>query len=119
MHPTRDFNYVGDTVDGFIKVAECSESAGETINIGSGIETSIGELADRIPALIEKKVEIIFDATRLRPDKSEVERLVADNSKAKKLTVWEPKISLDEGLKMAIEWISKYLSMYKPEIYNV
>ena len=118
-HPTRDFNYMEDTVEGFIKVAESPKSVGEVINIGSGQEISIGDLADKIVSLIDRDVEIVSDTARFRPEKSEVNRLLADNSKAKELLQWEPKISLDEGLKRTIEWISEHINIYKVDIYNV
>jgi NAD dependent epimerase/dehydratase len=119
MHPTRDFLYVEDTVSGFIKAAESPKSVGETFNFGSGQEVSIGELADKITTLIGKDVEIVFDATRIRPEKSEVERLLADATKAKELLGWEPQFSLDEGIRKTIEWISERISRYKVDIYNV
>ena len=119
MHPTRDFTYVEDTVEGFIKIAESPKSVGEVINVGSNQEISIGDLADKIVLLTGRNVEIIFDATRIRPEKSEVNRLLADNSKAKELIDWEPKISLDEGLRKTIDWISEHINIYKIDIYNV
>lgn len=119
MHPTRDFLYVEDTVDGFIKAAESPQSVGETFNLGSGQEISVGELADKIIALVGKDVEIIFDATRIRPEKSEVERLLANATKAKELLGWEPQFSLDEGIMRTIKWISEGIGRYKADIYNV
>ena len=118
-HPTRDFNYMEDTVEGFIKVAESPKSVGEVINIGSGQEISIGDLADKIVSLIDRDVEIVSDTARFRPEKSEVNRLLADNSKAKELLQWEPKISIDEGLSKTIEWIFEHINVYKVDIYNV
>ena len=118
-HPTRDFNYMDDTVEGFIKVAESPKSVGEVINIGSGQEISIGDLADKIVSLIDRDVRIVSDTARFRPEKSEVNRLLANNSKAKELLQWEPKISLDEGLKRTVEWISDNINFYKVDIYNV
>jgi nucleoside-diphosphate-sugar epimerase len=118
-HPTRDFNYMEDTVEGFIKVAESPKSIGKVINIGSGKEISIGDLADKIVSLIDRDVEIVSDETRIRPEKSEVNRLLADNSKAKELLQWEPKVSMDEGLRRTIEWISEHIDIYKVDIYNV
>lgn len=123
-HPTRDLTYVSDTVEGFIKLAEADDRVlGEVINIGSNFEISIGDLANKIVSLISKDtgkdIEIKFDDSRVRPDKSEVERLWVDNRKAKKFMNWEPKVSLDEGLKRTIEWISKNINRYKTDIYNV
>ncbi|MDI6785580.1 MAG: SDR family NAD(P)-dependent oxidoreductase [bacterium] len=117
--PVRDFNFVADTVCGFIKTAETSNIEGEVINIGNGKGITIGELTDKIISLIGKEVKVLFDATRIRPTKSEVERLIASNEKAKKLIGWEPKVSLDEGLKRTIDWISDNIAIYKPSKYNV
>lgn len=118
MHPTRDFTYMGDTVEGFIKIAESPESIGEVINVGSGKEISIGDLADKIVFLVNRNAKIAFDAVRARPDKSEVNRLLADNSKAKELLQWEPMVSLDEGLSKTIEWTSGHIGDHKVDIYN-
>jgi len=119
LFPTRDFTYVTDTAEGFIKIAESPKSIGEVINIGSGTEISIGDLAKKIVSIIGKDVEITSDKDRIRPTKSEVNRLLADRTKAKKLVDWEPKVSLEEGLKKTIDWISKSLDTYKPEKYNI
>ena len=119
LEPTRDLSYVDDVVDGFIKAVESEKSIGEVINIGSGFEISINDLANEIISLIEKKVKIISDPKRIRPPKSEVERLIADNSKAKELLGWEPKVSLDKGLRKTIDWFSKFQNRYRPDIYNI
>lgn len=118
LHPTRDYTYVEDLVEAFIKVAKSPKSVGEVINIGSNFEISIGDLAQKIVQLIGNDAEIITDESRIRPKKSEVERLWCDNTKAKKLLKWEPKISLEEGLNKTIEWFSKNIDQYKPELYN-
>ena len=118
LHPTRDYTYIKDVVEGFIKVAESSKSVGEVINIGSNFEISIGDLANKIISLAGKNAEIIADPARVRPQDSEVERLWCDNTKAKRLLGWEPKTSLDDGLKRTIEWISDNINLYKPELYN-
>lgn len=119
LHPTRDYTYVDDVIESFIKVAESPNSVGEVINIGSNFEISIGDIARKVISVIGKNREIILDQERIRPDKSEVERLWCDNAKAKKLLGWEPKYRLDEGLQNTIEWISNHLEMYKPERYIV
>lgn len=119
LTPTRDFNYVKDTVEAFIKVAECDKTVGQVVNAGSNYEVSIGDLAKTIIKLIGKEVEIICDEQRLRPEKSEVNRLWADNSKIKQLTGWQPKYTLEEGLKETIKWIESNMQYYKPNIYNV
>ena len=118
LHPTRDYTYVKDVVEGFIKVAESPKSVGEVINIGSNFEVSIGDLANKIISLIGKNAEIVTDPVRVRPQDSEVERLWCDNTKAKRLLGWEPKTSLDEGIKKTIDWISNNINLYKPELYN-
>lgn len=119
LHPTRDLTYIEDTIDGFIKIAESERSIGEVINIGSSFEISIGDLATKIASLINKKVEVISDPERIRPQDSEVERLWADNSKAKELVYWQPSVSLEEGLDRTIEWMKSNLENYKANIYNV
>ena len=119
LNPTRDLNYVADTVTGFIKIAESPNSIGQVINIGSGQEISIGNLADKIMRLMGKQIEIRGEKERLRPEKSEVERLLCDNSRAKKLIDWYPEVSLEDGLGKTIEWIKQNMDNYKPEIYNV
>ena len=119
LFPTRDLTYVDDIIDGFIKVAVSNKSVGEVINLGSGFEISIGNLTKKILEIMKKDLKIVSGPTRVRPSKSEVERLIADISKAKKLLDWEPKVSLDEGLSCTIEWIQENISRYKPDIYNI
>lgn len=118
LHPTRDYTYVKDIADAYIKVAESPKSIGEVINVGSNFEISIGSLAKKIVSLIDKNVEIVSDDLRIRPKKSEVERLWCDNMKAKKLLKWTPKTPLDEGLTKTIVWISDNIHLYKPESYT-
>lgn len=125
IHPTRDFNYVADSVSGFISVAESDNSVGEVINIGSNFEVSIGDTVRIIAEVMEAEVEIETDEVRLRPEKSEVERLWADNSKAADLLGWKPKYAgLDgfrAGLSQTAEWFSntENLRNYKSDIYNI
>ncbi|MDL1980930.1 MAG: NAD-dependent 4,6-dehydratase LegB [Deltaproteobacteria bacterium] len=125
LHPTRDFNYITDTVRGFIAVAESERSVGEVINIGSNFEVSIGETVNLIAETMGVDIEIETDQVRLRPDKSEVERLWADNSKAKKLIGWEPLYAVRDGFKRGlietIEWFTnpENLKNYKADMYNV
>ncbi|WP_457622711.1 NAD-dependent 4,6-dehydratase LegB [Persephonella sp.] len=121
LHPTRDLVFVKDTVEGFIKIAESEKTIGEEINIATGEEISIGDLAQKIINMINPEAKIVTDAIRLRPEKSEVERLLGDNTKIKILTGWKPAYSLDEGLKITIEWFKnkENLRLYKPDIYNV
>ena len=113
LFPTRDYTFVKDTVNGFISTAESKSSIGEVINIGSNFEISMGDLAQRISSLLNKDIKIVQDSSRVRPFKSEVKRLWCDNAKAKRLLGWEPQVSLDEGLKETIEWISENKKMIK------
>jgi NAD dependent epimerase/dehydratase len=123
--PTRDFNYVKDTVDGFITIAKSDKGIGEVVNFGSNFEISIGDTAMLVAESMNTTIEIISDDKRLRPENSEVERLWADNTKAKQLFGWEPKYGGREGFKRGLtetaEWFSdsKNLGFYKPDIYNV
>lgn len=125
IHPTRDFNYVQDTVDGFIAALKAENAFGETINLGSNFEISIGDTVNVIAELMNKSITIETEDKRLRPKDSEVERLWADNKKAADLLHWKPKYGGLEGFKAGlsktIEWFSKpeNLSNYKSDIYNV
>ncbi|TGL99201.1 NAD-dependent 4,6-dehydratase LegB [Leptospira jelokensis] len=125
IHPTRDFNFVKDTVDGFIAALKSDKAIGEVINLGSNFEISVGDTVQTIADLMGKKVQITSDEIRLRPDKSEVERLWADNQKAKDLIGWEPKYAGIEGLKrgllQTIDWFKDEdnLAKYKTGIYNI
>ena len=119
--PTRDFNYVEDTCRGFIALAECDESIGQTVNIGSNFEISIGDTLNLIKELMDSDVKFITDKQRIRPEKSEVFRLWCDNSKIEKLTGFKPQVDIKEGLQKTIDWITQpnNLKKYKSEIYNV
>lgn len=119
LSPTRDLNFVADTVDGFIKMAESPHAIGQVINIGTGKEISIGDLANTIVKLIGKNVSIECEEQRLRPENSEVDRLCADNTRAKKLIHWAPKNTLEDGLSQTITWMEHHLSHYRPQDYAV
>jgi NAD dependent epimerase/dehydratase len=121
LHPTRDFNYVKDTVAGFIAIAESPNTIGEEINIASQQEISIGELAQIIIDAINPSARIFSEDTRLRPEKSEVERLLGSNEKIKRLTGWKPATSLKQGIRDTIAWFRQEENMrrYKWDIYNV
>ena len=125
ISPTRDFNYIKDTVDGFIAALDSKNGLGEVINLGSNYEVSIGETAEIIAEVMNAEIKIINDKQRLRPKESEVERLWADNSKAKELFGWEPKYANKEGLLKGLgetaKWFldSKNLDVYKSDIYNL
>jgi dTDP-glucose 4,6-dehydratase len=117
--PTRDFLFVEDTVSGMMRCAEAEGVEGEVINLGTGFEISIGELAERVLRQLGKELPVTLDRDRLRPADSEVERLVAGTAKAKGLLGWEPEVDLDEGLRRTIEWLTGSLGAYKASIYNV
>lgn len=119
--PTRDFNYVTDTCNGFIALAKSEQAIGETVNIGSGYEYSIGHVLNLIRDIMNAQVEFVTDEQRIRPENSEVHRLCCDNKKMKDLTGFESKYSLEEGLEKTIQWIlqPENLSKYKADIYNV
>ena len=125
VSPTRDFNYVQDTVSGFIAAMNCDQGLGEVINLGSNYEISIGDTAKLIAEAMNVEIEIITDEVRLRPADSEVERLWADNAKAKQLFGWVPAYGDREGFKRGItetaEWFQKSgnLSSYKTDVYNI
>lgn len=119
LDPCRDFTFVGDTADGFIRVAEADNVLGEEINLGNDNTIRIGDLAEKIFGILGKAPKVITDAQRIRPGKSEVLRLWASNKKAKELIGWEPHVSLDEGLRLTIDWISTHLDLYRPDQYTV
>jgi len=115
----RDMNYIKDTVQGFIKIAQSDESMGEVINVGSGSGLTIKEIADTVIKLLNKNIKIKLDRRRLRPKKSEVELLICDYSKAERLINWIPEVNLEKGLLETINWIKDNLKYFKPEIYNI
>ena len=119
LRPTRDLNYVSNTVDGFLMAAQAEQAVGRTINLGSGREISIGDLAGMIGKLMNRDIIIEADKQRYRPDNSEVERLIADAKLANHLLGWQPKISLEEGLQKTIEWIKANPEAYRAGIYVV
>jgi len=119
LHPKRDFTFVLDTVEAFIKVAELSEN-GEVFHIGSNISISVQEIIDTVSKILDKKeVRIITDESRIRPVQSEVEALKADCTHLKDATGWQSQFSYEEGLKMTIDWIEKHFDLYKPKTYNI
>ncbi len=119
LTPTRDFNYVKDTAAGFIAIAESDKTVGEEINIATGQEISIGDLAKEIISQINPSARIVCDEERLRPDKSEVNRLLGDNTKIKALTDWQQKYTFSQGISETIDWLKGNLDKYKTDIYNV
>ena len=119
ISPTRDLTFVKDTANGFYEIANAEGLYGQITNIGMSEEITIGNLVQLIARLIGSKVEIISDEQRIRPDKSEVERLFCDNTKIKSNTSWEPDYTLSSGLIETIDWIKNNLSYFKSDIYNV
>jgi dTDP-glucose 4,6-dehydratase len=113
LHPTRDLNFVSNTVDGFILAASSAAAIGQTVNLGSGREISIGDLAQVIGKMLGKPIHIESDDQRLRPQGSEVERLLADPTLAKSLLGWQPRVSLEEGLVRTIAWITDHLDLFR------
>ncbi|MGF7400335.1 NAD-dependent 4,6-dehydratase LegB [Thermoanaerobacterium thermosaccharolyticum] len=119
LTPTRDFNYVKDTINGFIEIAKSDKTIGEEINIATQKEISIGQLAEELIRQINPNAKIVCDEKRLRPEKSEVNRLLGSNEKIKKLTNWKPQYTLEQGLTETIEFIKQNLDRYKVDIYNI
>lgn len=119
LRPTRDLNYVSDTVAGFLAAAEQDQAVGWVINLANNDEISIGELVEKIIALIGRPVTIEVDDSRLRPESSEVFRLHGDNRLARELLGWQPQVDLDEGLRRTIEWIARHIDRYDPLHYQV
>lgn len=117
--PTRDFNFVKDTAEAFIAIAKSDKVMGEEINIATQDEISIGQLAEEMIAQINPNAVILTDEVRIRPDKSEVERLLGSNEKIKRLTNWSPKYDLKCGIAETIEWLQNNLHHYKTDIYNL
>ena len=115
----RDLTYVSDTIAGYLRVAETPGVEGETFNLGTGSEIKIVELAQEITGLLGKDVEIVVNPSRLRPKKSEVQRLLSDNRLAQTRLGWRPQVSLREGLSRTIEWVAQHLDLYRPEDYQL
>jgi len=121
VSPTRDFNYVEDTCRGFLALAESDEAIGQTVNIGSNFEISVGDTLNIIKKLMDSDVKFVTDEQRIRPEKSEVFRLWCDNTQIEKLTGFQPQVDIREGLQRTINWFTSEdrLSKYKAGIYNV
>jgi dTDP-glucose 4,6-dehydratase len=117
--PTRDLTFVKDTVKGFFKIAQAPSFTGTVTNIGMKEEISVGDLAQLIATLMNKKMTIVTDEQRVRPDNSEVERLYCDNTKLVTNSNWKPDYDLKNGLTETIQFLEKHLHLYKPDIYNV
>ena len=115
----RDFTYVSDTVAGFLKVAAAPGVEGQTINLGTGTDVRIGDLAEQIISMLDHPVEIVIENQRLRPEKSEVQRLISDNRLALETLGWSPQVGIEEGLRCTFEWIRENLSRYTTDRYVV
>lgn len=119
LTPTRDFNYVKDTVNGFIEIANTEKTIGEEINIATQQEISIGQLAEELIKQLSPDAKIVCDEQRVRPQKSEVNRLLGSNEKIKRLTNWNPQYTFEQGLTETIEFLRNNLEKYKADIYNL
>lgn len=119
LAPTRDFTFVTDTVRGFAAVAASAETLGETVNLGTGSEVSVGDLVQLVGKLLGRELQVQEDEQRLRPKASEVGRLLCNADKAEKLCGWKATVELEEGLERTIEWMKGHLSRFKPDAYGV
>jgi NAD dependent epimerase/dehydratase len=117
--PTRDFTYVSDTVEGFLRLAESDAAVGQEVNLGTGAEVSIGDLVERINAIIGRELPVRKKDERVRPQTSEVNRLLSNNSKARELADWKPCVALDEGIRLTAKWVEDRLEMYNPSGYRI
>jgi dTDP-glucose 4,6-dehydratase len=118
LDTTRDFTFVSDTVRGFLLAGSAPGVEGGVFNLGTGEEIRIGDVAERIAQMIGHPVEIVIDPERLRPEKSEVLRLISDNCLAHEKLGWSPQVSLDDGLERTVTWIREHLAMYRPGQYE-
>jgi dTDP-glucose 4,6-dehydratase len=119
LHPTRDLNFVSNTVEGFLLAGSSPAAVGRTINLGSGREISIGDLAQLIGKLLGSPITMETDSARVRPEGSEVERLLADSRLAGELLGWKPRVSLEDGLRETIAWLRQHQERYRPSVYVV
>ncbi len=117
LTPTRDLNYVSDTAEGFVLAGEAPQAVGRTINIGSGREISIRDLVELIGTIVGRQARVEADGQRVRPETSEVQRLLADNSVSRDVLRWSPKLSLEEGLGRTVEWFRDNLHVYRSGVY--
>jgi NAD dependent epimerase/dehydratase len=117
--PVRDFNYVKDTVQGIIKAANCTTAIGKTINLGSGKAITMGDLVKLISGIFGLRVRVVKDASRIRPQASEVKALCCDSRKARTILGWKPKYNLEIGLRETIDWMHSNMHRYKSDIYNL
>ncbi|MDC7336844.1 GDP-mannose 4,6-dehydratase [Streptomyces lydicus] len=119
LTPTRDFTYVTDTAAGFLALADCDRALGQVVNLGTGREIAIGALAEALIAASGRDAEVVVDPARLRPSGSEVERLLSNNSRARRWASWQPEVSLEEGLKRTSAWVAENLHLFAADRYQV
>jgi dTDP-glucose 4,6-dehydratase len=117
LETTRDFTYVSDTVAGFLAAGSAEATLGEVVNLGTGREIRIADVVALVSQIVGRTLEIEADEQRMRPQKSEVTRLCADSSKAKRLAGWEARVSVEEGLRYTVEWMSGHQEHFRPEVY--
>ena len=118
LETRRDFTYVTDTVAGFILAAEARGVEGQVVNLGTGSEVSVGELVQVIGRILGRELRVVQESARLRPEKSEVMRLLSDNRKARAKLGWQPQVSLQQGLSQTVEWIRRNIQLYRPDDYQ-
>ncbi len=118
LRPERDFTYVTDTVDAFVRLGRDDAGVGQVLNVGTGVAVSIGDLVERIARVCGRTAEIVKDEERVRPEASEVERLVADAARARSVLGWAPSVALDDGLRRTIEWIAAHGDVYRVGSYT-
>ena len=119
LHPTRDLNFVHDTVSGFLALAQADDAIGRVVNIGSGKEISVSDLVKILIKITDKEAEVVQDQQRLRPDKSEVDRLLCDTSLLKVITDWESAYTLEQGLTLTADWVKSHPEHFKPDSYSI
>ncbi|MYR96985.1 MULTISPECIES: GDP-mannose 4,6-dehydratase [unclassified Streptomyces] len=119
LTPTRDFTYVTDTAAGFLALADCDRALGESVNLGTGREISVGDLAKALITASGRDAGIVVDPARLRPSGSEVHRLLSDNTRAREWAGWEPEVTLEEGLERTSAWVAENLHLFAPDRYQV
>jgi len=119
IQTTRDYNYVTDTVEGFIRIAESTKAVGQVINIGSGQEMAIASLVKKASEVLGTDIKVNTDRERVRPSSSEVFRLCADNTRAREILGWKPKVRLEDGLRRTADWLMKHKGQYRENLYNV
>ena len=118
LHPTRDLNYVGDTVRGFLLAAERDEAIGRTLNVAQGKEITVGDLAKKVLKVVGRDVPIVCEAERVRPAASEVERLLGDPARAAAVLGWRAEVPLEEGIARMAAWLRDNLGRYRPGEYQ-